>query len=100
MAAAPPMSAAAAAKRREAQGERTNTPFGAAGPSGAPASPPTGHSSMGATPWQGQEGAGASDERDVASSDDHRRPSVMVHTDGGSLLDSAENEPAAELPPT
>jgi hypothetical protein len=106
MAAAPAMSTAAAAKRREAQGERANPSYGTAGPSGAPVSPPAGRTSVGSTSWQGQEGAGASDPSDrraseaLASSDDHHRPSVMVHTDGGSLLESAEAEQAAQLPPT
>ena len=103
----PPMSAVAAAKRREAQGERTQASYGMAGPSGGPTSPPAGRTSVGSASWQGHDGAGASEaadrrvsERDLASSDDHRRPSVMVHTDGGSLLESAEAEQGLELPPT
>lgn len=104
-----PASTAAAAKRREAQNERTNAAYAAAGPT-----------SVGSTSWQGDgQGDGSMAVREarrvsqgpdgtgrrasdvgLGSAEDYQRPDVMVHTDGRSLLESSEAEEAVELPPT
>lgn len=111
MAGAPALTAAEA-KRREAQSERaSNVPYGAVGPSDVPTSPPAGRTSLTSMSRQG----GGDDRRvshgmdassrpmsDMASNptEEDQRPDVLVHRDGGSLLDSAPVEEQAELPPT
>jgi hypothetical protein len=106
---------AAEAKRREAQSERDNPSYGAAGPSGVPTSPTAGRTSFSSMSRQG-DGQGEGEPRrarqgpdalgrptsDMVSSptEEYQRPDVMVHTDGGSLLDSAPAGQDVELPPT
>jgi hypothetical protein len=110
MAGAPALTAAEA-KRREAQSERTNVAYGAAGPSGVPTSPTAGRTSLSSMSRQGDGDVRRSSQgldalsrptSDMASNptDEDQRPDVLVHQDAGGLLDTAPAEQQAELPPT